>query len=352
VTGQFCSTDLTPNRLSESGGDFTSLRRSDEGFTEIEAYWAIDTAQRYLQSIGVAAAANYQIHVDAHAFADDNSFYVPGSGGQGTLEFGDGGVDDAQDAEIVWHEYGHAVLDNQAQIRIGSGEAGAIHEGWGDYFAATLSTTVPGDSRFYPTIGEWDATSYNPGNPPYLRRVDGAKRYPRDYRGEVHDDGEIWSACLWGIHEALGRATADRIIVNAAFLYPYDVKFADAAAAILQADAQLNGGANSSAIRAAFAAHGILADSAATPSISGVRIKKGKLIVDGADFESGAAVIELDGAGLGSLKYPSAFTSSGVSRRITSKDSRVRALPTGVAVQVTVRNPGTGARSAAFSFTP
>src|SRR6185436_2326861 len=219
VTGQFCSTDRTTGRASATGGDFTTLKRSDRGFDEVEAYWAIDTAQRYLQSLGVTSAANYQIRIDVHAFSDDNSFYSPGGNGQGVLSFGDGGVDDAQDAEIVWHEYGHAVLDNQAEIRLGSGagEPGAIHEGWGDYFAATLSTTVPGDSRFYPTVGEWDATSYNPGNPPYLRRVDGAKRYPRDYRGEVHDDGELWSACLWDIHEALGRATADRVIVNANF---------------------------------------------------------------------------------------------------------------------------------------
>jgi hypothetical protein len=268
------------------------------------------------------------------------------------LSFGDGGVDDAQDAEIVWHEYGHAVLDNQAQIRLATGESGAIHEGWGDYFAATLSTTMPGDSRFYPTVGEWDATSYNPGNPPFLRRVDGAKRYPRDLDGEVHDDGELWSACLWGIHEALGRATADRIIVNANFLFPFDVTMPDAAAAILQTDAQLNGGANASAIRAVFASHGIDAGAAATPAISDVRIRKNKLYVDGADFETGGAVVEIDGAAYGSLKYPKGFRDNGVSRRITSKDSRVRTLPAGVAVQVTVLNPGTGLRSAAFSFTP
>lgn len=352
VTGPFCSTDRTQSRTNKANGDFTSLRRSDRGFNEVEAYWAIDAAQRYIQNaLGINAAANYQLKVDVHAFSADNSNYTPTGGGRGVLNFGDGGVDDAQDAEIVWHEYGHAILDNQAQIRLATGEAGAIHEGWGDYVAATMSQTVPGDSRFHATIGEWDAVSYNPGNPPFLRRVDGAKKYPQDIDGEVHDDGEIWSACLWGINQAIGRAKADPIIFNANFLFPFDVGFEDAALAVLEADGQLNGGANSAAIAAVFAARGIKVV-ATTPSVSGVRIKKSKLVVDGANFEIGTALVEIDGATYSALKYPAAFRENGVSLRIVSKDSRVRTLPRGVPVQVTVLNASSGVRSAAFTFTP
>jgi len=259
-------------------------------------------------------------------------------------------VDDAQDAEIIWHEYGHAILDNQADINF-SGEAQAIHEGWGDYFAATMSTTVPGDSSFYPTIGEWDATSYDSHNPPYLRRVDGTKQYPRDLHNEPHDDGEIWSACLWSIHQALGRATADEIILNGNFLLPASTTFADGAAAMVEADTQLNGGANAGAIVQAFAAHGIQVTNA-VPSISNARIKKSKLIVDGSLFVTSSAVIEINGTALGSMKYPKPFRDHGLSRRIASTDSAVRGLTPGVPVQLTVLNPTTGARSAPFTFTP
>ena len=43
-------------------------------------------------------------------FHGDNSFYIPR---QDTISLGSGGVDDAEDAEVTWHEYGHAIQDDQ-----------------------------------------------------------------------------------------------------------------------------------------------------------------------------------------------------------------------------------------------
>lgn len=351
VTGTYCTTDRTPNRVRAADGDFTDLRRSNPGFNEVETYWAIDTAQRYIrETLGVENAAAYQIRVNTYAFADDNSNYTAFGDGRGVLNFGYGGVDDAQDAEIIWHEYGHAILDNQARLHF-FGEAGAIHEGFGDYVAATMSMTVPGEARFYPTVGEWDATSYSSAQVPFLRRVNTGKRYPDDVRNQVHSDGEIWSSCLWALNGSLGRTTADRIIFNANFLFPRDATFADAAAAVLEADRQLNGGANANRVVAAFAEHGIRLE-AAGPTVSSVRIKKARLVVDGSAFETGRAVVEVDGRALGQTKYPVKFRRKGQSRRIKSADPFVAQLEAGVAVEVTVLNPSTGARSAPFAFTP
>ncbi|MBK6428418.1 MAG: M36 family metallopeptidase [Blastocatellia bacterium] len=351
LNGPFVSTDRTDNRVNSANGDFTALRRDDSGFAEVEVYWAIDYAQRYIQNtLGIFSAANYVIKADCHAFSDDNSNYTRTSSNTGVLNFGDGGVDDAQDAEIIWHEYGHAILDNSGPISFG-GEPGAIHEGWGDYVAATLSTTVPGDSRFHPAIGEWDAVSYNPGNPPFLRRVDTNKQYPRDLVRQVHTDGEIYSSCLWDIHESVGRDVANRIVFSANFLLPSTPTMPDAAAAILEADRQLNGGANAAAIAAAFGGHGIVLDGV-PPAVTFVKRKKGKLTVDGSNFTTGSAVIEIDGVALGSTKYPAAFRQDGLSTRMTSKDNRVAGLTPGIAVAVTVLNPSTGLRSAPFSFVP
>ena len=69
-----------------------------------------------------------------HFYAEDNSFYSPGDRG---LHFGDGGVDDAEDADIVLHEYGHSVQDNQVPGwgPGGDTEQGAIGEGFGDLLA-------------------------------------------------------------------------------------------------------------------------------------------------------------------------------------------------------------------------
>jgi len=50
------------------------------------------------------------------------------------LRFGKGGVDDAEDAEVILHEYGHAMMDSQ-MIPFGFGtsvEALSIGEGFAD----------------------------------------------------------------------------------------------------------------------------------------------------------------------------------------------------------------------------
>ena len=48
--------------------------------------------------------------VVADAFKDDNSFFSPATR---KIKYGSGGVDDAEDADVILHEYGHAIQDDQ-----------------------------------------------------------------------------------------------------------------------------------------------------------------------------------------------------------------------------------------------
>ncbi len=51
---------------------------------------------------------------------------------QKALTFGTGGVDDAEDAGIIAHEYGHSIQDNQVPGFGSSAEGGAMGERiWG-----------------------------------------------------------------------------------------------------------------------------------------------------------------------------------------------------------------------------
>src|SRR6185369_17729212 len=124
---------------------------------------------------------NYPIKVYAHSSPtwgnqDNSSFSSSNIDGTGTgiLEFGTGGVDDTTDSEIVWHEYGHATLWNQRPGINQNVTKEGIGEGWGDYLAGSLSKREPGNWTYGVTVGEWDAVSYNPGNPAFLRRLDTA----------------------------------------------------------------------------------------------------------------------------------------------------------------------------------
>jgi hypothetical protein len=302
LAGPFVSTFFTPRRVTSPELDFTSTR-AQRAFEEVEAYWAIDYAQRYIQRLGIRDAANYQIGVNAHAFPDDFSFGEAYSDGRAILHFGDGGVDDAEDAEVVWYVYGRMVFFNQYGRFARVPQTNAIERGFGSYFAAALSTTVPGDPRFHETLFEWDAVPYSSGDAehpwPHASTVVSTKQYPHDLEaladdGGVFGDGEIWAAALWKVRQALGRDAATRIILNAHPLLRPNPDFVQGLEAILESDRELNGWANAEAIAEAFAAHGIVVKSArelevvAAAPASARRRSRLVVRVIGDQFEPGA----------------------------------------------------------------
>ena len=70
--------------------------------------------------------------------------------------------------------------------------------------------------------------------------------------GEVHADGEIWSAALWDIRSSLGATVADRIIINAQFGFAPDTSFAAAAQTTVDTARQMYGTAAAAAVTKAF----------------------------------------------------------------------------------------------------
>ena len=253
LDGPYVSTGNTKNRCRSKNRQFL-FTRNKPPFKEVMVYFHIDRVQRYIQSLGFNNVNHRSIPVNIAGTTDDNSFYSPATK---SLTFGTGGVDDAEDADIILHEYGHSIQDNQVPGFGSSAEAQAMGEGFGDYLAASFFAEVKPE-RLRLCVGSWDATAYSPDDPPCLRRVDSNKRYPRDMVGEEHADGEIWSACLWQIREALGRHAADKLIIAHQFLIRRDVSFKDAVLGLILADRQLHQGAHEKRIKEIFIRRGIL----------------------------------------------------------------------------------------------
>ena len=69
-------------------------------------------------------------------YGADNSFFNDAR--HFDIRFGKGGVDDAEDAEVIVHEYGHAVHAAQVPGFGSSLDAGSIGESFGDYLAVTV----------------------------------------------------------------------------------------------------------------------------------------------------------------------------------------------------------------------
>jgi zinc metalloprotease ZmpB len=218
------------------------FRRDDERFEQVMAYYWVTQAQLYLQSLGFGTTLRpinrESQDIRANQYGVDNSYSWDK---HDILRFGKGGVDDAEDAEVILHEYGHAVQDSQ-QTPFGFGftpEAGAIGEGFADYFAGTVST------HYAPTpdpecIADWDSVSYTAGTPHCLRRLDAGLHYPEDLDlVRIHSSGRIWSQALWEIRKALGPTTADRIIFEAGFRYGASPTMPSAAAATIDVAREL-----------------------------------------------------------------------------------------------------------------
>jgi Zn-dependent metalloprotease len=253
LDGQFATTSPSQGQRAYSLQHTYFYTRSDARFEEVMAYYHVDTTQRYIQSLGFTNVNNRPQPLKADAFSYDNSYYNPSNG---RITFGRGGVDDAEDADVILHEYGHAIQDNQVPGFGSSLEGGSMGEGFGDYWAMTnFAQAQPRAWR--PIIAEWDATSYDNHTPPYLRRLDLDLRYPQDVIGEVHHDGQIWSRALWDMWNTLGKRTADTLILQAHFSLTPAAGFRDGAMAIIAADRALNGGRNGRALERIFADRGI-----------------------------------------------------------------------------------------------
>src|SRR3954453_7619769 len=218
LTGTYAKVISETGKPAQSTTAGFVYTRDDDRFEQVMGYFWITQAQHYLQSLRLRRPANArQQLLRINQYGGDNSFYRDGSS-KLTITLGKGGVDDAEDGEVIVHEYGHSVQDDQVPGFGASPEAGAIGEAFGDYLAVEVSTAVTGDTFQQPCVADWDSTSYTPGPVHCLRRIDGTKHYPEDVENEVHAEGEMGGAALGQARQAIGNATtADSIIVDAQF---------------------------------------------------------------------------------------------------------------------------------------
>jgi len=183
-----------------------TFTRSPDDFEAANVYYHIDTYMRYLNDTLSLAIEPHQypggVQYDPHGFnGADNSSY---SSGTGRLQFGEGGVDDAEDADVVIHELGHGVHDWATGG--GLSQVEGLSEGIGDFAAAEYSRSfghwTPADPQ-HQWVFSWDGH-----NPFWSGRVTDwtdTRTYPGDLVGQIHTDGQFWSSCNMQVWDAIGR---------------------------------------------------------------------------------------------------------------------------------------------------
>lgn len=213
-------------------------------------------------NLGKGGAEHDEVQVDAQDTSGTNNanFATPPDGSKGrmqlflfTLKNGVGGVaqDSDYDPTVVYHENTHGLsnrlVGGGSTACLGGIQSSGLGEGWSDFMAASFLDD--------PVIGAYVTGNATVG----IRRASMASS-PFTYANiqdrsmiEKHDAGEVWAAALWDLRTALGKATTEQLVVSGMKLTPCSPTMLQARDAIIQADANINAGANRCAIFTAFA---------------------------------------------------------------------------------------------------
>lgn len=208
-------------------------KRGQNGFNEVMTYYHLDQSQRYLQSLGYTEEKGIQaqsIEVDANgAEGGDNSFYDPSAN---RLSFGHGCVDDNEDADVILHEYGHAI-QRDINSNWSKGDTGAMGEGFGDYWAASYSYSMTNAKSFHPNkvfIWDghnkcWDGRELNKTKAQYKHR----KIYNAHERLDGFISDELWATPIFQSFKQLvdtgySREEFDKVLLESHFGLGAEVK--------------------------------------------------------------------------------------------------------------------------------
>lgn len=215
-----------------------NFTRNPDAFEAVNTYHHIDAFMRYVNGPGPAglglSVMPYQyatgVRFDPHGLSGaDNSHYVTSTG---RLAFGEGGVDDDEDADVIIHELGHGLHDWVTNG--GLSQVDGLSEGSGDYVAASYSRAFnqwPQAAAAYNWVFDWDGH-----NPFWAGRVTNYPAlYPGGLTGQIHTDGQIWATCLMRIWNQLGRQKTDKVFLEGLGMTSGSTNQDDAAQALMQA---------------------------------------------------------------------------------------------------------------------
>jgi hypothetical protein len=226
--------------------------RSQIHFEAVMLYYHLYHNYQRLRDLGFDAPGIENLRADPHGLSGaDQSHFVPANN---HLAFGQGGVDDAEDADVIWHEYAHAIQEWTTGNPIFAGEAYSLWEGAADYWAASYSRRQ--NPYGWGTLFNWDGhNEFWSG-----RRADfsaAQMHYPDDYEPN-HPGGQIFSSAMMEIWTAFGATISDRLFLQAHYIWGARPTLSDAAEAVVAADIALYAGEHVAVIEDVFVRRGLL----------------------------------------------------------------------------------------------
>jgi len=283
--------DVSPPSLTIPVGSNNRFQygREEDQFEAVNAFFHITTFKEYLNRLGFTQIPAQPLRVDANALnGGDASLY---STFENWILLGEGGVDDAEDADVIVHEYAHAAIWTAAPDLTPQLERSSLEEAVCDYIAGSYSMAIStfGKDRIY----SWDGhNEFWQG-----RLLSSTKDYQQiTFGSNIYQHTDLLSSILVDIRDQLGRDATDELVLEATFGLLPSSTFDQYACHMLLADSILNQEANSSVIRSAFKKRNV--DACANGLYLEERhlTKQPLMLQSGPNFLAGPALLEAVGA--------------------------------------------------------
>ena len=224
--------------------------RSQPWFEEVNTYYHIHDFRKHIDSLGFFGMSDEPVNVDARALSgSDRSYFEPENN---RIFLGTGGVPDAEDADVVIHEYGHALSSYAAPGTLGGFQRSAIEEGLCDYYACSYARAL--QPNRWEDLFNWDGH-----NEFWAGRTCVSDETLKDnFAGTFYDMGEIWAAALMNIQQEIGRDTTDHLMTAMLFDLASNMNMNDGAKLFLQKDSLIYNAYHADIIIDEFRERGLL----------------------------------------------------------------------------------------------
>ncbi|MBI1305728.1 MAG: T9SS type A sorting domain-containing protein [Bacteroidetes bacterium] len=189
--------------------DYFPIDRNYATFEAVNSLYHLQNFVRHLESIGYTHWID-SLQIDPHALygADQSAF--DGYNQPPSLEFGQGGVDDAEDGQVVIHEFFHALCFWVSPYTFIGTDRKSMEEASCDYMALSYTKQITGKTTS--DIFSWDG--HNEFWNGFSANTD--ETY-LDWKSKISFDREIWSSTLYSIAQKIGWKKTDRLVLEHTF---------------------------------------------------------------------------------------------------------------------------------------
>ncbi len=227
--------------VTQTNPDFI-FDRSQYGFEDVSTLYHLTEYGEYIQALGYNLPG-FKVNADAHGYVVDQSSY---SGRFQELRFGDGGVDDAEDADVIVHEFFHAVVDGASNSSGGSLEKRTLEEALCDFVAHSYSKDA--SPHQVDRIFNWDGhNEFWPG-----RSAVSQKNYTQISFNGIYEHTDLMVSCLRELESDIGRSATNSLILESIYSLTPSETYQQFAYKMLRNDSLLYNGDHVHNIHRAF----------------------------------------------------------------------------------------------------